>query len=302
MADALEFIEMLPTIIFWTSIIGSLILILSYGSIAKRGYKGKLPFRYSILLRFGLGGVAFLASLSLARYLPIEFSGLLSLLSDVVALFIAGLLSAIVLYAGLRLCFHELRDGSAPVGGSFIKQLLTDKKKLAGFLILVIFIAYALVGFALIRTGVVDAEVSVMGPLGGLTSSESVGCLGVRTILTTAEEEIMVGDNRNFEEFVFVEENNPGHIIVAAEGVQLEAGNYTIVVLIPDSENAAMDESAMLEAKFCSVNSDSMELCQCVPTLQIADLLMGLVGGTAGGQEQMVEAQGAGATRQVRVE
>jgi len=122
-----EFLRELPTILFWLQILGYILLIMFFGSISVKGFRGYANYFIKLGSRFGLGLLALITGYALSNVLPIFQEGFFSMLQADV--FIFGLISAIILYfAVFMITFNIMNAEGIAVQ---IKKLQEKLKKAA---------------------------------------------------------------------------------------------------------------------------------------------------------------------------
>ena len=154
----------LPQILFGLQVIFYIVMILFFGSIILKGYRGYAHFAVSFLLRLGFGFIALVCGLGLSTLIP-PFSNdaFYSLIQSVlINPFIGMIISTAVLTISLYLISHNMfnisgirkqidrlqerlkkaEDTSAKAGGKRLEPL-----RIAGLVILVVLIAFSLMNF-----------------------------------------------------------------------------------------------------------------------------------------------------------
>jgi hypothetical protein len=93
-------LQNLPEIMFWAQIVIYIFLILFFGSIAMKGYKGYLHWAIHLLLRIGTGFVCLITGIGLSSFLPLVSENMILKITQI-DLIIGGAISSLVLLASL---------------------------------------------------------------------------------------------------------------------------------------------------------------------------------------------------------
>ncbi len=110
LASLPELIRQMPLIVWWVQNLFYFSLILTFGSIVIRGYRGYINPLLRFPLRLFLGFVALVCGFGISPYIPYLSSDVLvTVLQDTfINVIIGGLVSAVVLFLGVALMTHNI--------------------------------------------------------------------------------------------------------------------------------------------------------------------------------------------------
>jgi hypothetical protein len=175
MGSMAEIFQMLPTLLSLVNIIVYVVAVLFFGSIAAKGWRGYLSWPKKLALRLALGFVCVVTGVSVAPFLRLDGPFFKVMGIDLIA---GMIVSTVVIYAAMKLMMLSVpyslvlkekirvlqerldrrkdRDAEAP------KSKIRHPATVAGIVILVVFIAFALLNFR----GVPDIRQSMLSGLG----------------------------------------------------------------------------------------------------------------------------------------
>lgn len=183
-------IQNLPAIMPWMQAVIYIFLILFFGSIAIRGYKGYLSGRIHFLLRVGSGFVCLVTGIGLSPLLPIVSENTILKITQV-DLIIGGIISSIVLLISLYIItlrfprtlvvkkrIEKLQEKLTKTKDRRPSSRRVDPFMIIGAVIIIVFLAVSLMNFRgfpditsdlLSQLGITPEEFSQLGGmLGGL--------------------------------------------------------------------------------------------------------------------------------------
>jgi hypothetical protein len=99
-------LKTLPQVMFIVQIIGYTFLILFFGSIAIKGYRGYISWSARFLGRIGIGFLSLIGGISLSRFIPVLNTGIYKMLQ--LSVVIGGLISCFILMLSLYLLMHKI--------------------------------------------------------------------------------------------------------------------------------------------------------------------------------------------------
>jgi len=178
-----ELLGALPTVFQYIQIIGYIVLLLFFGSIAMKGWRGFLRFYIRWPARIGIGFLCLIAGMGLSPYIPVLSTGIFKVFqSDVIA---GGIITAIIISIGLYLI--SFRSPRVVEGMRREIQRLHDKinsmrgKKpsktftIAGVIIIVAVLGFGLINFRGFPSNIAEEFISSIVPEMGLPGGITMG-------------------------------------------------------------------------------------------------------------------------------
>jgi len=275
MPDLTKLFTVLPALLKWGTIIGSLSLILFYGSLARHGLP-KISWSYRMVARICLGSTILFLSFRLGQFVP-NFWDLPSILLVPLKSLIAGVILAISTAISFYFFFYQQRQGLKSEEGTKLQQFMHDNKKIIGTILLILILTVIVFGFAIPRPEEEKFELPVIGEL---FKPEDPACLHARTVFQLVPIDAIFGENATLfespEKLEFLLEDYPGYKIKGGVIAETEQGVYILTVLTQEgySDEEMQGPDELFNMKYCTVRPSDLKKCDCTSFLGIADVFL----------------------------
>jgi hypothetical protein len=269
----------LPNMLFTMQIVYYVVLVLIFGSIVMKGYRGYLHFALRILFKLGFGFVALVCGLAMSEIIP-AFSDnpfysmvQLILINPILGLVISSVVLAFSVYLishnifnipGMKGQIEKLQkklkraeETTSKTGG---KKL--DPVRIAGIVVLIAFLAFCMINFhgfpsvgdrLFSSLGIspedVDRISRQMGIIGGMSEDVPEGCVATATLL-----------QENYD--AIVSDTLPEHSDDGLRSVIESNSGYPVLKMYKVTHNSEDFILAITENSICS--STATKFCSCL--------------------------------------